>query len=197
MTRVPNYGIVLESRKPIHVIGSYMSITIEDKRIGRIVARKQRLQANRKYQSTLIQGMGDNPIVCEVLLRLRSTTAPKVGGKCRKLEERIEPLTLMFYSKRAEDFVRHRTGRLSRSQSRATAQVRRFEGTVTVTRHNQDGKVVYVLSEGLRSLTIGERKIDQDEYEYALIRSSGFAQPTGRVAGYRSPGRTPIFDSDR
>ena len=177
--------------------GSYMSITIEDKRIGRNVERRERLEANRRLQSTLMPRLGDNDYLREVLLQLRSATAPKDVAPCRrKVEVEVEPLSLYFYAKQAEDFVSG-SGGVSPRKARASARVFAFESNVTVTRQSQGGRFFYTLTDGRRSLSIGERRTPQIGLEYSVLRVGGFADPTGRTAGQRSRGCGPGVGPER
>lgn len=159
--------------------------------------RSEKLSRNRPLESTLLPDVEDNFKLVEVIDWLREATAPKGASKNRRSPSLETPaLTLRFYAKKAEDFIGDET-ELDEARVAQSARVFEFVGRVTVTRYMQGGRRQYCVTDGHRSLTVGERKKEDKTYAFELVRTGGFAQPTGRVAGYRSPGRTPIFDSDR
>lgn len=178
-------------------IGSYMSITLVDKRIGRDVERSGRVEANRKFESTLLPGTPDNQHLREVLRQLSKASPPKnVAPSRRKVETETDALTVKFYARKAEDFTGG-SGRINPRIAAASARVFRFEGRVTITRHrNVDGGFFFRLEEGPRSLSIGQRGTEKTGFTYTLLRSDGFVPRTNRVAGRRSSGRGPRAESE-
>ena len=173
-----------------------MSITTHDKRIMRDVAQKALLETNRKLESTLMPGVTDNQELCEILARLSKATTPRnVAPSRRKVEEIVDPLTLLFYARRAEDFTGRR-GRVGPRKARESARIFRFEGPVTILRCSQDGRFFYRLSEGPRSLMISQRGTEKTGYTYHVMRSDGFVLRSNRAAGFRSSGRDPRAETE-
>lgn len=164
--------------------------------VSRKYAYDQSLAKSRALESTLIPGAGDNDILLGVFDRLRTASPPRdVSPHRRKVTTQINPLTIVFYSKKVEDFVK-KDGTVSDMFARRTARKFTFGRAVTVTRERQDGVIFWCLTDGERSLSIGERGTVRTGLSHRPLRSSGFAQPTGNSAGYRTRGWGPRAETE-
>ncbi|MES2876462.1 MAG: hypothetical protein V4678_03240 [Patescibacteria group bacterium] len=162
-----------------------MKFTAEQIRVRKNLEHKVNRATSEKLEKALIPDVGDAAELVEALKVLRTAKLPTEGGPYSQfVSTEMKALTLRFYSSRVDDFIGLK-GTVNRRKAFTTGRVFKFNGPVRVMRERRGKDICYSLTDGKSSLALGELGA-KDDCTYVLNRSSGFAEPTGRVACHRS-----------